>query len=76
VYFWGSSGGLLYATTLAVDGQGTLTVSTASVASLVGQTGSITITHNAPYGGLAGKAVALEPATGFSFDTPLRIRPR
>ena len=28
------------------------------------------------YAGLAGKAVALEPATGFSFDTPLLPRPR
>ena len=29
-----------------------------------------------PYGGLTGKAVALEPATGYSFDTPLEPRRR
>jgi hypothetical protein len=38
--------------------------------------GSLTVAHDAPYGALAGKAVALEPATGFAFDTPLEPRPR
>ena len=38
--------------------------------------GSITITHNAAYGGLVGKAVALEPSTGFSFDSPMLSRQR
>jgi hypothetical protein len=32
------------------------------------------VTHDGPFGGLAGKAVALEAATGFSFDTPLEPR--
>lgn len=41
-----------------------------------GEGGSITVTHDAPYAGLIGKAVALEPVTGFSFDTPLTYRPR
>jgi hypothetical protein len=27
--------------------------------------------HDAPYGALAGKGVALEPATGFAFDSPM-----
>ena len=38
--------------------------------------GALTVTHDGPYGSLVGKAVALEPATGFSFDTPMRYRPR
>jgi uncharacterized repeat protein (TIGR01451 family) len=38
--------------------------------------GSLTIEHTGNYGGLAGKTVALEPATGFSFDSPLSYRPR
>jgi ELWxxDGT repeat protein len=38
--------------------------------------GSITVTHDGAYGALVGKAVALEPATGFSFDTPLTPRTR
>jgi hypothetical protein len=37
--------------------------------------GTITIHHFAGYGALAVKAVALEPATGFSFDTPGLYRP-
>jgi hypothetical protein len=36
-----------------------------------GQSGSIIVAHSCGYGGLAGKAVALEPATGFTFDTQL-----
>jgi hypothetical protein len=38
--------------------------------------GSVTVTHDAPYGGVAGKVVTVDPATGFSFDTPLAPRPR
>jgi len=40
-----------------------------------GTAGSITITHNGHYGELAVKAVALEPSTGFSFDTPGLYKP-
>jgi hypothetical protein len=31
----------------------------------------VTVLHDGAYGALVGKSVALEPATGFSFDTPL-----
>jgi ATP phosphoribosyltransferase regulatory subunit HisZ len=34
------------------------------------------LAHSGRYGQLAGKAVSVEPATGFSFDTPLSARPR
>jgi hypothetical protein len=36
----------------------------------------VRIRHLCGYGGLAGKAVSIEPATGFTFDTPLEHRPR
>ena len=36
-----------------------------------GQGGFITITNTGRYGDLTGKAVALEPSTGFSFDSPM-----
>jgi hypothetical protein len=49
---------------------------TTSVGALANQSGSITLIHDARYGDLVGKAVALEPATGFSFDTPMAFRPR
>jgi hypothetical protein len=37
--------------------------------------GGLLVMNDAPYGTLAGKAVALEPTTGFTFDTPLVSRP-
>jgi hypothetical protein len=42
---------------------------------LPGRSGSLRVAHDCGYGGLSGKAVALEPATGFTFDTPLVARP-
>ncbi len=35
----------------------------------------MSIDHGGPYGGITAKAVALEPATGFTFDTPFVPRP-
>jgi hypothetical protein len=40
------------------------------------QAGSVRIPHSCGYGGLSGKAVSVEPATGFTFDTPVLHRPR
>jgi hypothetical protein len=37
--------------------------------------GSARIAHTCGYGGLSGKAVSVEPATGFTFDTALQHRP-
>lgn len=39
--------------------------------SIPGTSGTMTITHTGRYGDLTGKVVALEPSTGFSFDTPM-----
>jgi hypothetical protein len=44
--------------------------------SIQGQSGSVRIGHTCGSGGLSGKAVSIEPATGFTFDTPLVPRPR
>jgi hypothetical protein len=38
--------------------------------------GSLTVAHDGPYGGLVGKAVTIDSATGASFDTPMTYRPR
>ena len=53
-----------------------LVLSTATVPGAGGASGTLTIAHDGGYGDLAGKAVALEPATGFSFDSALVPRPR
>jgi hypothetical protein len=39
------------------------------------QSGSVRIVHTCGYGGLSGKAVSIEPATGLAFDTPMVHRP-
>ena len=43
---------------------------------LPGRAGAITVTHDAGYGGLAAKAIAIEPANGTSYDTVLEYRRR
>jgi hypothetical protein len=37
--------------------------------------GSVRIAHTCGYGGLSGKAVSVEPSTGFAFDTLMQHRP-
>jgi Calx-beta domain-containing protein len=77
VYFWAVDGSLLatyVSPTLAA--RTLLALNTAQVPGLSGVGGTLTVAHTASYAGLSGKAVALEPATGFSFDTPLLPRPR
>jgi hypothetical protein len=37
--------------------------------------GSIRVAHTCGYGGLSGKAVSVEPSTGFAFDTEMVLRP-
>jgi plastocyanin len=71
VYFWNSSGTLLNAGghpfTLAA--RSALVLNAGTVAGVNGTSGTVTVVHDGRYGDLAGKVVALEPATGFSFDT-------
>jgi hypothetical protein len=74
IWFWSAGGALLGSQPFALPPRQTLVLNTTTVAGVAGQGGALTVTHDGPYGGLAGKAVALEPATGFSFDTPLEFR--
>ena len=71
-HFWGTDGQLLLTQSLLTQPRGTIVFNTANA----GNSGSITVTHNGPYGALAGKAVSLEPSTGFSFDSPMAAKPR
>jgi ELWxxDGT repeat protein len=70
---WLPSGALGHAAPFDLPARGTTAIDTLA---LLPASGTITVTHDGPYGGLVGKAVSLEPATGFSFDTPLTNRPR
>jgi hypothetical protein len=67
--YWSSAGVLLASTSGTLLSRGAAVISTASA--VPGQSGTITVDHLGRYGEVTGKAVALEPATGFSFDTPL-----
>jgi len=59
---------------MSIPARGQSVLNTSTIIS--GASGSITIAHDAGYGGLAVKASALEPATGFSFDTVGTYKPR
>jgi plastocyanin len=70
VYFWSATGTLVSSVTFAIPSRGAFVLAGGNVPNLQGTSGTITIAHNARYGDLTGKAVAIEPATGFTFDTP------
>jgi hypothetical protein len=75
VHFFNTAGTAVanQAFTLAVNAH--LVLNTASVAGAGGTSGVATVSHNGRFGALAGKAVVLDPGTGFSFDTPLGPKP-
>ena len=76
MHFWSAAGALLSTQTFTLGPRATNVLLSFNVVALQGTSGSITVTHDAPYGVVAGKAVALEPSTGFSFDSPLTYRSR
>jgi hypothetical protein len=76
VYFWGPGGALLHEQPFTAAARGAFNLITTQVPGLVGVSGTITVVTDGRYGDLAGKAVAVEPASGFSFDSPLLPRSR
>jgi hypothetical protein len=75
IYYWASGGALLGSSAFSLLAKHTLVLNTSTVAGVAGKSGAITVSHNGRYGDLSGKTVALEPATGFSFDSPMVPRP-
>ena len=73
IRFWTAAGAAAGQQAFTIGARGLLVFNTATIAPGVG--GSITITQDGRFGDLQGKTVALEPATGFSFDTPMAYRP-
>jgi hypothetical protein len=73
-WLWDEDGELVGSVAFDLGSHQTVTKNLASVAP--GRKGTITVSHDGPYGALAGKSSAVEPATGFTFDTPLGYRPR
>ena len=76
VWFWTAAGVLLGSQPITLGPKATLVLNTATVPGVGGQGGTITLSHNGRYGDLTGKTVALEPSTGFSFDSPMLPLPR
>jgi hypothetical protein len=74
VRFWSPTGAALPAHPFSLNGRAVLVLNTSTL--LPGQSGSITVTHDGPLGTISGKAIALEPATGYSFDSVMEARPR
>jgi hypothetical protein len=73
--FFDSTGALVGSATLILAPRETRALNTATVAGVAGQSGSIIISNTARYGDLSGKAVAVEPSTGFTFDTAMVPKP-
>jgi hypothetical protein len=72
IFYFSTAGALVASQPFTLAAKQLLTVATAGVTGAT--SGSITITHDGRYGDLQGKGVALEPSTGFSFDTPMVYR--
>lgn len=73
-HYFAASGSLLATSgPTTLPARGLQVVATASVVG--GASGSMRVTHTCGYGGLSGKAVTVEPTTGFTFDTALLPRP-
>lgn len=69
VHFWLGNGAYFASHPFSLNGHAALTLNTSTVPGVAGLAGTMTVTSTAPAGQLAGKAVALEPSTGFTFDT-------
>jgi hypothetical protein len=76
VYFHDDAGTLLRSLQFLVPEHAVDVIATAGLPELAGHSGSALIAHLGGYEALAGKGVALEPATGFTFDTPITSVPR
>jgi hypothetical protein len=73
-HFFDSAGTHLAAHFAPIPAFGTYVVNTSTIPGLAGTGGSVLVTNGARYGTLSGKMVAVEPATGFTFDTALQAR--
>jgi len=76
IWLWSAAGALVGARPFTLQARQTLVLNTATVPGAAGSAGTLTVSHDGRYGDLTGKTVALEPSTGFSFDSPMTARPR
>jgi hypothetical protein len=74
-FFSGAGAVPIHLQPIAIPARGVLVLNTSTLAALAGTSGSALVAHDGGYGALAGKAVALESGTGFTFDTPIVPKP-
>jgi hypothetical protein len=74
-FFFNAAGAQLATQSMTIAANALNVLPLSTVGGLAGQSGSLLITHDGGYGSLNVKSVALEPATGFSFDTPGVVKP-
>lgn len=74
VNFFNEVGTLLETYSTTINGYATLVLPAGSLPNVSGQKGSVQVAGRCNLGSLKGKLVALEPATGFSFDTLCETR--
>jgi hypothetical protein len=71
IFFYRANGTLLHTQALALPPDGLQVFNTSGIGALAGESGAARIAHLGGVGALSGKAVAVEPATGFTFDTAM-----
>ena len=71
IYFFNASGTMLHDRSFALPANALLVLNTSTITPIFGSSGSALVAHGGGRGALSGKAVALEPATGFTFDTAM-----
>lgn len=74
--FFGEDGSLLWVHPVTLSRNSPVVVSTGSLLVLAGRSGYALVAHSGGYGALTGKAVSVDPATGFTFDTALEAIPQ
>ena len=74
VWFWDATGAQVGTSAFNLAAKAALVLATQVV--VPGDSGTVTVSHDGRHADLAGKGIGLEPATGFSFDTPMLPRPR
>ena len=77
-WFYDAQGALLWSGghPFQLPAKGSLAIPTTQAPFAALAQGSITITHDGPYGGVTGKAVALDVSAGLAFETALEPRAR
>ena len=74
IYFWNTPGVLIATMAFTLAPRQLFVLNTQLMAP--GVSGSMTIAHDGSYGDLTGRAVAMDPSTGLSFDHPMVPRLR